>query len=274
MPTTLRSLSLAALTVIELSPLEQVRCAAAAGYSHAGLRPVPTTEQEPRWPLLGDTPLRRDVLAALRDTGVRILDIEILRLKAETVVADCEAMLETGAALGARFVLIAGNDPDDPRLIERLGALAELALPYALMPCLEPMPWTEVRDFTQGLRIVEATGRDNVGLLIDPIHFDRAGNRAGQIRLAPPRRLPYLQFCDAPAERPDTLEGLLLQARAERLLPGEGALDLRGILAAAPAALPLSLEVPMVSRGLSAQQRAEAALMATRRLLAAMGVPS
>jgi sugar phosphate isomerase/epimerase len=242
----MRTLSLAALTVLELSPVEMVRCAAQAGYSHVGLRPVPATEHEPHWPLVGDTPLRREVLAALRDTGVKVLDVELLRLTPDTDVPSFDPVLETGAALGARYVIVAGNDPQESRLTERLATLAKRARSFGLRPCLEPMPWTHVRDFDQALRVVQNTGSDEVGIVVDPLHFDRGGNHAEQLLSVPPHRLPYMQFCDAPAERPHTLDGLLHQARVSRLAPGHGGLDLLGLLSAAPAGTPLSLEVPLM----------------------------
>ncbi|HET7796092.1 MAG TPA: TIM barrel protein [Rhizobacter sp.] len=254
----MRVLSLAALTVLELSPVEMVRCAAQAGYTHVGLRALPATAQEPQWPLVGETPLRREVQAALRDTGVQVLDVEILRLKPETDVLAFDPVLETAAALGASFLLAAGNDPDEARLTQRLAALAQRARAHGLRVCIEPMPWTEVRDFAQGLRVVQATGNDDIGVLVDPLHFDRGGNHAEQLLSVPPQRLPYLQFCDAPAERPASLDGLLQQARGARLIPGEGGLDLLGLLSAAPAGAPLSLEVPM---DVQADARTRAALL-------------
>ena len=263
----MRPLSLAALTVLELSPPEMVRCAAEAGYSHVGIRLLPATPNEPVWDIVADTPMRRELIATLASTGVHTLDVEILRLKPETEVRAFLPVLEAGRLLGARYVLVAGNDPDEARLTARLAALCELALPFGLAIYLEPMPWTDARDFMQAARIVERAAQANAGVLIDPIHFDRGGNVATQIAQVPAQRLAYLQFCDAPAERPADLEGLLRQARAERLPPGEGGLDLRGILAAAPADAPLSLEIPMQSRGLPAQARALLALTATRRFL-------
>ena len=77
----MRALSLAALTVLELSPVQMVHCAAAAGYSHVGLRLLPATTDEPVWDMLGDSAMVREVAAALDDTGVRVLDVEILRLR-------------------------------------------------------------------------------------------------------------------------------------------------------------------------------------------------
>jgi len=162
------------------------------------------------------------------------------------------------------------SEPGDARDGARrsVEALAALAAPLGLNIYLEPMPWTDVRDFTQAAHLVDRAGQPNSGVLIDPIHFDRAGNHAGQIAAVPAARLAYLQFCDAPAERPADLAGLLHQARAERLPPGEGGLDLRGILAATPADAPLSLEIPMRSRGLPAHERALTALQATQRFIA------
>lgn len=257
----MRSLSLAALTVLELSPPAMVRCAAAAGFRHVGLRLVPATDHEPQWDTIGSTPLVREVQAALADTGVQVLDIEILRLKPDTDVASFEAVLDTGATLGARHVLVAGNDPDEARCIDRLGALAELAAPRNLSACLEPMPWTDVRDFAQALRVVRACGRRNVGVLVDPIHFDRGGNRPDDLQEAAAAELPYLQFCDAPAARPDTRDELLRQARADRQLPGEGGLALAELLRSVPSHAPLSLEIPLASRGAGLDAFARARLV-------------
>ena len=78
-----------------------------------------------------------------------------------------------------------------------------------------------------------------------------------------------MQLCDAPAERPTDTETLLHQARAERLMPGDGGLDLRGILRAVPPDLVLSLEIPMrtVTRTMPALERTRLMLAKTRRLL-------
>lgn len=96
-----RIFSLAALTVLELSPPDMVEAAARAGYSHVGLRLVPATEHEQHFPLVADADLRRQTQARLRDTGIKVLDLEILRLKPETCVADFEPILAVGAELGA-----------------------------------------------------------------------------------------------------------------------------------------------------------------------------
>lgn len=240
-----RALSLSALTVLELTPPQMVECAAQAGYEYVGLRLLPATDQEVRHEIVGDTSLKRETLARLRHLGIKVLDVEILRLKPETNVADYAPVLETAAELGARYVLVAGNDPDEARTAERLAQLCDLARPLGLSPSVEPMPWTHAKDITQAARIVKAAGRSNIGLIIDPLHFDRANSSIDELAALPREYFGYLQFCDAPAEHPTDLETLLFQARCERMIPGEGGIDLAGILRALPDDLPVSIEVPM-----------------------------
>jgi sugar phosphate isomerase/epimerase len=265
-----RRLSLAALTVLELSPAEMVSCAAAAGYSRVGIRLLPATDHEPTWPIVGDTPLVREVLRLLADTGVEVLDIEIFRIKPDTRIDDYRGALETGARLGARHALVAGNDPDIARLTDRFAALCDLGATLGLTMDLEPMPWTDVKTLQQAARVVANSERPNAGALIDPIHFDRAGNIAADVASIPPRVFHYAQLCDAPAERPTDTATLLHQARAERLMPGDGGLDLKGILRALPADLPLGLEIPMqeLARSVAAVERARRMRVKAEALLA------
>lgn len=267
-----RAIGLAALTVLELAPPDIVSCAAQAGYDCVGLRLLPATQTEIRHPIVGDTPMLRETAKRLADTGLSVLDIELFRLRPDTDVGDYRAALEAGARLGAREALVAGNDPDERRLIDRFAAFCDLAAEFGIGANVEPMPWTDVRDFAQGARIVEAVGRENAGLVIDPIHFDRAGSRPGEIASVPARHLRYMQLCDAPAERPADIETIIHQARAERLMPGDGGLDLRGMLRAVPDDIPLSVEIPMntLARSVPALGRARGMLAKTRELLATL----
>ena len=264
-----RPISLAALTVLELTPPQMVSCAAEAGYSHIGLRLLPVLPEDLIHPVIGDTPMRREVLARLADSGVRVLDVEFIRLRPETRVADFLPMLETGARLGAEHVLAAGNDPEEHRLAERFGELCDAAAPFGLNVNLEPIPLTDTRTLAQASCVLAAADRPNCGVVIDPIHFDRAGERIGDIAAVPRKWFRYLQFCDAPAERPADRAGLQFQARFERLLPGEGGLDLLGLLGALPRDIPIALEIPMaaLARTVGAVERARRALAATQVML-------
>jgi sugar phosphate isomerase/epimerase len=265
-----RAISLAALTVLELTPPEMVTCAAEAGFSHVGIRLLPATPNEAHYDIVGDTPLLREVERRLADTGVKVLDVEIFRIRPDTRVGDYEAAIATAARLGASELLVAGNDPDEGRLTERFAAFCDLADSYGLGASLEFMPWTDAKDLTQAARIVESAGRANAGVLIDPFHLSRSRSRIGDIATIPPSRLRFMQFCDVPAAVPATMDAILAEARAERLFPGEGGLDLPGLLRAAPRDIALSVEVPThtLARTVGATERARRALAATRRVLA------
>lgn len=269
-----RIISLAALTVLELSPPEMVSCAAEAGYSHLGLRLLPVLPQEDvAHPIIGDTPMAREVRTRLADTGMKVLDVEFIRLKPDSRVAEFLPMLEAGAGFGAQHVLAAGNDPDERRLADRVGELCDAAAPFGLTVNLEPIPLVELRTLAQAARVLAAAGRPNCGIVIDPIHFDRAGERLENIAQVPDKWLRYLQFCDASRERPSDIAGLQHQARYDRLPPGEGGLDLAGILRALPRDIPISLEIPMagLARTVGPVERARKVLAATRALLETLG---
>ena len=266
-----RIFSLASLTVLELSPPDMVEVAARAGYSHVGLRLIPATPQEHHFALVADADLRRQTLERLRDTGIRVLDVEILRLKPDTVVAEFEHVLAVGAEFGASELLVAGNDPDEQRLTANFARLCDLAAPYGLHPHLEFMPWTDARDLQQAVRIVERAERANAAVLVDAFHFDRSGSRLEDLARVDPSRLRYAQLCDVAGARPADMAEILRQARNERRFPGDGDCDLPGLLQCLPANIPLSLEIPTVQlleQGVSGLDRAQMALSKTRELLA------
>jgi sugar phosphate isomerase/epimerase len=133
---------------------------------------------------------------------------------------------------------------------------------------LEFMPWTDARDLKQAARIVGAAARPNGGVLIDAFHFDRSGSSLADLATLPPAWLPYAQLCDVPAKRPADIAGIIAEARAERRFPGEGDVDLKGLVQALPPGIPLSLEVPthQLARTMPALDRARRALAATRQL--------
>jgi sugar phosphate isomerase/epimerase len=165
----------------------------------------------------------------------------------------CRPLLDAGQALGARAVLVAGDDPDAARLTESYARLCETMRPYGLGANLEFMPWTAVPDARTALRVVEAAGTPaNAGILVDALHFDRSATTLDDIRALPRQLLHYAQICDAPNRarlgRDFTTEELIHTARRARLPPGEGDIDLAGLFAALPADLPVSVEVIHLER--------------------------
>jgi len=178
-------------------------------------------------------------------------------------VADYEPMLALSQRLGASDLLVHGADPDRTRLADNWGRLCDLAGRYGLAANLEPMPWVEISTIARANRILELAPRSNAAVLPDAIHFFREANRLEELAATKTR---YLQFCDARREKPADMDEIRRQARADRLMPGEGGLDLRGLLAALPRDLPVCLEIPY-ARPLPPLERARLALERSRPFL-------
>ncbi len=268
--------SLAALTVLELSPPEMIDTAARAGYDGVGLRLIPATPEEHHFPLTGDPGLLRRTRGRLRDTGLQVIDIEILRLRPETRVREEFArVLELGAELGARNVLVAGNDDDPDRTIDHFAALCDLARPLGLYPHLEFMPWTGVKNLAEARHIVgsvRAAGHANACLLVDAFHFNRSASRLDDLAEVPREWMRYVQLCDVAGPIPGEMQTILHEARQARCFPGDGDIDLPALLQRLPASVPFSLEVPtegLRRQGVSALDRARMALEKARRLVEA-----
>ena len=101
---------------------------------------------------------------------------------------------------------------------------------------------------------------------MDAIHFFRAGDTPQALAKVPRRFLRYMQLCDARPERPSDMQEIIRQARSDRLFPGEGGLDLKGLLAALPAGIAISLEVPVLQK-IQPLERARRAMGTTKAIL-------
>ncbi|MBD1549408.1 sugar phosphate isomerase/epimerase family protein [Roseibium aggregatum] len=261
--------SLAFLTTSEVGPAEAVHIAAETGYDLVGLRFLPAAPgSEADYPVMTDPAVQREVAQALAETGVKLADIEIARLGPETDIASFEAFCALGQRFSARHVLVAGDDPEPARLTETFGRFCELAKLHGLTADLEFMPWTAVKTIADARRIVESAGHENGGVLIDALHFDRCGSTLDEVRSLPHKMLNYAQLCDGPAPYDPSDQGMIQIARAERLLPGEGGIDLVGLVRALPEGIPLSIEVPrlhLVGK-VSARDRAHQALEAAKAI--------
>lgn len=244
-----RTLSLAYLSAPRCTPAEAVRVAARAGYAHVGLRLWPNAPGAPFQELLGRPDVLRETRAAIRDTGVGVFDLEIIRLDADFDPHRWDALYEAGAALGARAFLVAGDDREPARLAANYARLCEVLQPLGMTADLEFMPWTAVPDARSALRVVEDAGRPaNAGILVDALHFGRSTSTLDDIRAMGRELLHYAQICDAEAGTGFTTEQMIHTARCERLPPGEGSIALQDLFAALPADLPVSVEVVHLER--------------------------
>lgn len=263
-------LSLAFLTVSDVGPVEAVRVAAETGYQKIGFRILPAGG-EADYPLLTDDALLRDVVRALADTGVETADVEIVRLAADCDWDLFDRFCDRAAALGGRHVLVAGDDREPQRLAGSFARFAALCDARGLTADIEFMPWTAVRDLADARRLLAASGSATAGVLIDALHFDRAGVSLAEIAALPEDRIHYVQFCDGAKPFDPSTEGLVRIARSERLFPGMGGIDLVGLARQLPADVTVSVEIPnhAWARRIDARGRAAMAREATLATLRA-----
>lgn len=264
--------SLAHLTALSLSPPALVDAAASAGYRYVGLRLTRVTPQEPHYPLATDPALLRSTKARLAATGVDVLDIELARIGPRDEPRDFLSVLEAGAELGARHVVTQLPDPDPVRKVDHFTELCDLARPFGLTLDLEFPSWTETADLTEAVRVLRAADRPNAGILIDVLHFARSGSSVAELRDLPREWFHFAHVCDAPPEIPAGTAEIIHTARFQRLFPGEGGLDVAGVLAALPPDIPYALEIPRATlvAQVGAGEHARLALAAARRHLASL----
>ena len=277
-------IGIAHLTLLRLSPPELVTTAAEAGYDFVGIRVKAVTEGEHQYPMQPGSPMSRETLRRLDDTGLTVRDIEFLTLRPDTGPADWQPALEAGAALGASTFSVVGVDDDPARLTDTLARLTADGAAYGIRPTLEPISYQPVSRVADAAAIARATG---AAVLLDALHIQRGGSSLDDVRALEPELVPCLQLCDAPSVVPQTLElpaelplgmkadGSVLQveARVQREVVGEGGLPLAELLAAVPAATPISVEVPhaRLQARLSAAEFATYNLRAVQALLAREG---
>ena len=234
-------ISLPQFTLLHLEPPELVRVAAATGFDAVGFRLLPWIEGETAYSLLGDSKLLAETSRALHETGLSVLDVEIIRISPGLRADDFRAFFEAAARLGARYVLALGMDPDEARLADSYAALCAEAAPFGLRVVLEFIPREPIaiQTLDAAHRVVAAAGNVDGGILVDTVHFCRSGSSLSQLAALPPQLFPYFQIGDIISHPP-----LRPEDRRPKVLPGVGDLPLADIMRALPRGIPVSVEVP------------------------------
>ena len=265
-----REYSLAHLTVLSLTPPQLVDVAARTGYDGVGVRMTRVTPDEVLYPLATDRALRKETMARVADTGVRIHDIELLRMDPTLDADHFLPCLEAGAELGARHAIAQLPDPDRERATERFARLCDLAKPLGIFISLEFPHWTETGNLAEATKVVRAVNRSNAGILIDMLHFGRSDSSQEELARLPREWFRFAHVCDAAKEMPPTMAGIIRTARDERLFPGEGGIAVREILSCLPSDIPYALEIPKVAmtKAVGPEEVARLALLVAKSHLA------
>lgn len=245
-----KQFSLAHLTVLGCTPPEMTYIAARSGYDFVSLRLIPMGVPGERPCLPEDRAMIQRTKAALFDTGIKLLDIELARILPDIEPRTYVPAMEAAAELGARHVIASAwtqSRDDRDFVVQRYAQICDLAHPFGLTVDLEFPTFSRLTDLQETIDIVHAADRPNGGILIDTLYlyFSRVG--LDELEALPREWLHFVHICDTGEGIPPTREGLVHIARDERLYLGEGCIDFASILECLPD-IPLSIELPNTKR--------------------------
>jgi len=216
--------------------IERCEAAAAAGFTGIGLH----FDDLPRTIAAGVDVA--EMRAVLKNNGLALVEIEFLAGWAlssghdggiSPAVAGIEAVAD---ALGGRQVS-AGEFSGDARLdteealdraAKALRANADRLAERDLLVALESFPWSALTNTAIAIELLRRADAANAGLLIDVWHFYNGGGHPEQLVDLPCAGITGFQLNDGPLVHDDFQR----HARAERQLPGEGELDVVGLIRA------------------------------------------
>ena len=204
--------------------------------------------------------------AVMRDSGVAIGLGEGFRAHGDEDVSSQIPALDLMAELGALRINAIGLDPDRTRCFDQLAKLAERVIERGMIFTVEFCPGFAVGTFADVMDLIGEIGPDRCHMLLDTMHFFQTGGNVEQIEAAEPGTIGYVQLADSPAHVPEA--DYMNVAMFERRVPGEGELQLRELIAALPADVTISVEVPNLTamRGIGPHDHAARCVAAAREL--------
>lgn len=176
----------------------------------------------------------------LEDTGMKYFELEILMdwyLDGEARTKSDHfrrRVIELGAELGMRNLKIGANPFDEapanfPRMTEEFAKLCEDVATVGATVAIEFMPFSNIRNIGDALKIAEGANQPNGGLMVDHWHVARFGSPYSEVARIPARFIKGVELDDVAAE----IKGTLLDdSTFNRKLCGEGVADCRAFVEA------------------------------------------
>ena len=150
-----RKFSLAYLTVPGIEAVDQIRMAAEAGYDTVSLRTIPMGQQgEPQNDLIREKDLFAEIRRTLQETGMKVLDIELVRVR-EDLPLDYREVFEKGAELGATDILSSCWTENQEFAVEAFGKICEQAKEFGMNVNLEYPASSAIHDLAGVARLQE-----------------------------------------------------------------------------------------------------------------------
>ena len=247
-----RQFSLIHLTVGSCPPPKLVYAAQNAGFDFVSFRGIPARGRAFPTALSGaaafsfaDSPtLLRDTKAALHNSGMKINDIENARIFDGVVAKEYRRDLEAAAELGCTNILTNVWNSDMNEALDAFCVLCEIASEYGQTVHIEFVTWSALRGLKDTLAFLNRSGMQNVGIVVDSLHFYRSHVTLSELSAIPSNYLAYMHLCDAEAAIPSDPVELARTAVTKRMIPGEGAIDILGIARMMPPSTVYGMEVP------------------------------
>ena len=86
---------------------------------------------------------------------------------------------------------------------------------------MEFVTWASVTDLRQVRQLLLDSGKENVGVVVDCLHFYRSRVQLHELEECPRSWFHYAHLCDCEAPIPTDEAALIHTGRAERLYPGD-----------------------------------------------------
>jgi sugar phosphate isomerase/epimerase len=219
----------------EATPIQLVEAAASAGFDFGGMWMEPAD-----WTM----ETTRAVARRLRDTGLRLLDIEVVWIKPGPLDPDHIRIVQVGAELGAQNVLCVSSDPDRAATTDKIAQLALRGQASGIGINLEFGLFTEVKSLAEATSIVAEINSPALGILVDALHWTRSGGTVEEVAALPRQWIRYVQLCDAPmpGAMPDDPSAILTEAIDGRMPLGHGGLPLNALIDVLPVEITFAIE--------------------------------
>lgn len=199
-------------STMHLTALMQIRVARETGWDGVFLR----AEHLRRY-LAQGLPLStlREALDGLQPINLGALpDVERWRPHEHpAMLAEARALTDLAVDIGASFVQLltgpvapggaySGPAELSPERLRQVTAdavreIADLGAPHGISYYLEPIAWTPLGSLAAAVEVVDAVGRDNVGLVLDFWHLWQRGTTHDDIARLDPRMLTGVDFGDS-----------------------------------------------------------------------------
>lgn len=182
---------------------DRVEAAAAAGFRGFGLHSADLPEAERAYGMSG-------IKSIFDDNGITQVELEAIPEWWSDSPTGTEShevrrrVLRAAEALNARHIKVTPVDSGRPwdfgRWVAAFGRLAAQASDSGARLGIEFLPWANISNVDEALRLVDEAGHDGGGVVVDVWHTERGGTDPARLATLPAERIVGVELSDADSE--------------------------------------------------------------------------